>query len=83
MYSDPSDLLREILIHWLKTAADPPPTWEAVVTALKSPIVGEKNIAAHLKSRYCPALQDVMDESNSSTKAEKSEGTLSFLLFRC
>ena len=79
MYSDPSDLLREILIHWLKTAADPPPTWEAVVIALKSPIVGEKNIAAHLKSRYCPALQDVMDESNSSTKAEKSEGTLSFL----
>ena len=74
MYSDrSSDSLREVLIHWLKAKH---PTWDAVITALKSPIVGEKNIAAQLESKYCPPLQDKMDESNSSTKAEKSEGTL-------
>ena len=78
MYSDPSDSLHEVLMYWLKTAVDPPPTWNAVVTALKSPLVGEKNIAAQLESKYCLPLQDIMDESNSSTKAEKSEGTLSF-----
>ena len=72
MYSDPLDSLREVLIYWLKAK---PPTWDAVITALKSPIVGEENTAAQLESRYCPPLQD---ESNSPTKAEKSEGTLSF-----
>ena len=29
---------------------DPPPTWEAVVTALRSPIVNKNNIAAQLES---------------------------------
>ena len=75
MYSDPLDSLREVLIYWLKMAVDPPPSWDAVITALKSSIVGEKNVAAQLESRYCPPLQE---ESNSPTKAEKSEGTLSF-----
>ena len=77
MYSYPLDSLREMLIYWLKMAVDPPPSWDAVITALKSPIVGEKNIAAQLESRYCPPLQD---ESKSPTKAEKSEGTLSFII---
>ena len=75
MYSDPLDSLREVLIHWLKAKLH---TWDAVITALKSPIVGEKNVAAQLESKYCPELQDMIDESNNPTKAEKSEGTLSF-----
>ena len=79
MYSDPSDSLREVLIHWLKTAVDPPPTWEAVVTALRSPLINEMNVAAQLESKYCVSMQDIMDTSNSPTmKAEKSKGTLSF-----
>ena len=78
VYSDPSDSLREVLIHWLKTAVDPPPSWEAVVSALKSPLVNEMNVAAQLESKYCAPMQDIMDTSNSPTKTEKSEGTLSF-----
>ena len=79
MYSDPSDSLREVLIHWLKTAVDPPPTWEAVVTALRSPLINEMNVAAQLESKYCAPMQNIMDTSNSPImKAEKSKGTLSF-----
>ena len=78
MYSDPSDSLREVLIHWLKTAVDSPPSWEAVVSALRSPIVNEMNVAAQLESKYCPPMQDVTNKSNSPTKPEKSKGTPSF-----
>ena len=79
VYSDPSDSLREVLIHWLGTAVDPPPSWEAVVSALRSPLVNEMNVAAQLGSKYCAPMQDIMDTSNSPTmKAEKSKGTLSF-----
>ena len=78
MYSDPSDSLREVLIHWLQTAVDPPPSWEAVVSALRSRIVNEMNLAAQLESKYCAPMQDIMDTSKSPTKAEKSKGILSF-----
>ena len=64
--------MREMLKHWLKTAVDPPPTWETVVTASRSPLVNEKKVAAQLESKYC-ALH-VVEESNSSTKMNRSEG---------
>ena len=76
-YSDPSESLREVLIHWLKTTVDSPPSWEAVVSALRSLIVNEMNVAAQLESKYCPPMQDMMDTSNSQpTKTEKSKGKL-------
>ena len=75
-YSDPSDLLCEVLKYWLKTSIDPPPTWEAVVTALRSRIVNEKNVAAQLESKYCTLVQHMTDESSSPSKVEKSEGII-------
>ena len=74
--SDPVDLLCEMLVHWLKTAVNPPPSWEAVVNALNSPIVGEKTVAARLELKYCLPIEDMMDEPNSSTKVEGSEGII-------
>ena len=65
MHSDFSDLFREVLMLWLKTADDPPPTWEAVVTALRSPSVNEKMIAARLEAKYCNPVQPMMGEFNS------------------
>ena len=62
MYSDPSDSLREVLIHWLKAAVEPSPTWKAVVTALRSPLVNEMNVAAQLESKYCAPVQNDMRE---------------------
>ena len=73
-YSDQSDLMCEMLKHWLDTAVDPPPTWEAVVTALRSPIVDKKNIAEQLESKYCAPIQQTRNEPSSPTKADKSEG---------
>ena len=50
--------LTYILISWnaegvVCNMADPCPTWEAVVRALRSPIVSEKQVAEQLKSKYC------------------------------
>ena len=53
-YSDPSDLLWEVLKHWDGTSLDF--TWEAVVRALRSPIVDKKFIAEQLESKYCTSV---------------------------
>ena len=67
--------------EWLKTAADPPPSWEAIVTALRSPSVNEKSIAAQLEAKYCAPIQHihVVEKSNIPTNIEKTEGIASFL----
>ena len=64
----------EVLKYWLKTATDPCPTWEAVVAALRSPIVNAKHIAEQLETKYCAPVECIGDASNSPTKVEKSEG---------
>ena len=81
-YSDQSDLIREVLKCWLKTVVDPPPSWEAVVTALRSPSVNEKSIAAQLESKYCTPVQHIHigEESNIPTSIEKTEGIATFLV---
>ena len=82
MHSDFSDSLCEMLVLWLKTAVDPPPTWEAVVTALRSPSVNEMNIAGQLELKYCKPAQHVMEESSKPTSVETSEGT-TYLTRKC
>ena len=52
-FPDLSDSMREMLKHWLDIAVDPRPTWESVVTALRSPIVGKSRVAEELESKYC------------------------------
>ena len=73
-YSDQVDLLCEVLKYWLKTAVKPRPSWEAVVTALRSRIVNEKNIAAQLESKYCAQAQCTADDSNTRSMVEEGEG---------
>ena len=75
-YSDRTDLMREMLKHWLKTAVDPPPSWEAVVTALRSRTVNENYIADHLESKYCAPVQYMREEFSSPTKVNESEGII-------
>ena len=78
-YSDQTDLMREVLKHWLDTAVDLPPTWETVVTALRSLIVNKKNIAAQLESKYCTLASCMKEESNSPTMVKSSEGISTYL----
>ena len=75
-YSDQTDLMCEMLKEWLKTAVDPPPSWEVVVTALRSPAVNEMSVAAQLEAKYCAQVQHVRDEC----KVEKTEGNVSSLI---
>ena len=73
-YSDQLELMREMLKHWLKTAVDPPPSWEAVVTALRLPTVNEKNVAGQLESKHCAPVQHTQKKPNSVNEVKKSEG---------
>ena len=66
--------MREVLKHWLDTVFDPPPNWEAVVTALKSPTVDKKKVADQLESKYCAPVHCLGEKSDSPTKVEKSKG---------
>ncbi len=50
-YTDPSECLREAINGWLNTFPDP--SWESVVQALRSPIVGRKILARRLEQKYC------------------------------
>ena len=73
-YSDQLQLMREMLKYWLKTAVDPYPSWEAVVIALKSPLVNEMNVAEQLESKHCAPVQHMQKKPNSANEAKKSEG---------
>ena len=72
--SDQLELMREVLKHWLKSAVDPPPSWEAVVKALRSPTVNEKHVAEQLESKYCASVQHTQEKPNSANEVKKSEG---------
>ena len=74
MHSNPLELMREMLIHWLDKAVDPRPTWEAVVKALRSPIVEMHHVAEQLELKYCAPVQCTKEESNSSIRMEEHEG---------
>ena len=47
-----SECLLEMLVSWLKRTS-PPPTWEALAEALKSPPVGEGHLAQQLRDKHC------------------------------
>ena len=83
IYSDTSDLLREMLKYWLQTATDPHPTWEAVFEALRSCVVNEIDLAAQLEHECCAPMQRMREESNSSIKLEEGEGITYDLLVHC
>ena len=52
--SDPSQCFRQVLKEWLK-GISPPPTWRAVVEALKSPTVRQYQVAQQIETELPPA----------------------------
>ena len=80
-YSDQSDLMCGVLKEWLKTAVDPCPTWEEVVTALRSPAVNEKYVAEQLESKYCTPVQHGGEQFNSTIKVATSEGIVICVIY--
>ena len=52
---DPSQCFRQVLKEWLK-GVNPPPTWQAMVNALKSPTVVQYQVAEQIQTELSPAL---------------------------
>ena len=58
-YNDPGDQLREVIKRWLTTSETP--TWEAIVEALKCPVIGEVLLSMELQQKYCSSGQPPVD----------------------
>ena len=52
---DPSQCFRQVLKEWLK-GVNPPPTWQAMVNALKSHTVAQHQVAEQIEIELSPAL---------------------------
>ena len=51
-FSDPGDQLREVLRAWVTTSNSP--TWSTLAEALRSPVIGENQLAREVQQKYCP-----------------------------
>ena len=51
--------LREMLKAWLNTGDNP--SWNTLIDALKSPLVGASQLAAALETKYCPVERTELD----------------------
>ena len=51
---DPSKRFRDTLKEYLKTTI---PSWRTLVEALRSPTVGQPQLAEKLEQKHCPALK--------------------------
>ena len=56
-YSDPGDSLRVMLRKKLKRHCI---TWKYIITILRTPYVGESNLAYQLETKYCPSEHSLM-----------------------
>ena len=53
MYQDPKERLCQIILAFLRQA-EPPPTWSAIVNALRSPIVNLTALAKRVEAAHFP-----------------------------
>ena len=49
-YSDSGDCLRMVLNEWLEKHCI---TWKSIITILRTPCVGESNLAYQLEAKHC------------------------------
>ena len=64
----PQHCLQSLLSNWLKRL-EPLPTWDRLVTVLKSPVLGEEKKAQQLEERFC---DDPKTETNTPTHSGTS-----------
>ena len=66
-FSDPRDQLREMLRTWLTTSDST--SWKTLTDALRSRIVGARQLAENLETKYCmvePTEADIGTSSSDS-----------------
>ena len=66
-----SEKLRETLKVWLKTA--PKPTWQNIVNALRSSVVGESNLATIVEGNYCHTTAETGGQASGQVMAEDTQ----------
>jgi len=49
----PNECFRQVLKEWLQ-GIDPPPTWQAMVNALKSPTIAQHQVAEQIQTEMSP-----------------------------
>ena len=54
-HNAPEFCLRELLSHWLRQVT-PRPCWNAIVFALRKPIMNESRLAEILETKYCSGM---------------------------
>ena len=63
--NNPDGCLSEVLKQRLK-AIDPELTWEIIVAALRTNIVGERRLAEEIEKKYCSSTGDQPDKGTKS-----------------
>jgi len=66
-FSDPRDLLMEMLKTWLK---GPNCSWNILVEALRSRSVGASRLAEDLETKYCPVGKTEVDNGTSGSDSQ-------------
>ena len=56
-YSNSGDCLRMVLNEWLEKHCI---TWKSITTILRTPCVGESNLAYQLEAKHCPSEHSSM-----------------------
>ena len=71
-FPDPNDQLREMLKVWLNTSDNP--TWKTLIDGLRSRIVGARQLAGDLETKYCPVDEmEVGGDTSVSTCSKSSQ----------
>ena len=70
-FSDTTDCITEMCIHWLKRI-DLHPSWAALTKALESPLVGEGHLAQQLRDKYCRGREETITHVYPTSKPTPS-----------
>ena len=70
-YSDPKDLVSEMVSEWLK-GISPQPSWEILASALESDFVNEKAIAKDIRERFCDQFKSSVDHEDQISQLPHS-----------
>ena len=63
-HGDIGSCFMKMLTLWLKQV-DPPPTWSAMIDALKEPIIGFKHLGEEVERKFAPQSSKPLDTTDA------------------
>ena len=82
MYQNPKERLCQIILAFLRQA-EPPPTWRAIVNALRSPIVNLTALAKRVEAAHFPDPTASRDALTTSGESANTQSLLTNLSHFC